>query len=169
MGGLAGAARRVGAKKSFLRAQAGCRPVNHHSQPSGEQSGLGETDKNGQPMKTLVSVSVSVRNTDPLKPIRITSAQYYDTDGKKLREYVTSPKTVVQMGTYELFIPRSDDTGGSGANFVAVGKAREPPHCGRAAREPAGRPDHCVHQFGAAPARRVSAVCPPRSVDGEQE
>ena len=47
----------------------------------------GETDKHGQPMKTLVSVSVSVRNTDPLKPIRITSAQYYDTDGKKLREY----------------------------------------------------------------------------------
>lgn len=78
----------------------------------------GELDKKGQPMKALVSVSVSIRNTDPVKSIRIASAQYYDTDGKKLREYLPSPKTVGPMGTYEIFVPRSDDTGGSGANFV---------------------------------------------------
>lgn len=78
----------------------------------------GELDKKGQPMKALVSVSVSIRNTDPVKSIRIASAQYYDTDGRKLREYLPSPKTVGPMGTYEIFVPRSDDTGGSGANFV---------------------------------------------------
>lgn len=78
----------------------------------------GEVDKKGQPMKMLVSVSVSIRNTDPVKSIRIASALYYDTEGRKLREYVTSPKIIGPMGTYELFIPRSDDTGGSGANFV---------------------------------------------------
>lgn len=78
----------------------------------------GEMDNKGQPMKALVSISVSIRNTDPLKSIRIASAQYYDTNGKKLREYVTSPKTIGPMGTYEIFVPRSDDTGGSGANFV---------------------------------------------------
>jgi hypothetical protein len=83
----------------------------------------GEMDKQGQPMKTLVSVSVSIRNTDPVKSIRIASAQYYDTDGKKLREYVTSPKVIGPMGTYELFVPRSDDTGGSGANFVISWKS----------------------------------------------
>jgi hypothetical protein len=83
-------------------------------------------DKRGQPMKTLVSVSVSIRNTDPVKPIRIHSAQYYDTDGKKLREYLTSPKTIGPMGTYELFVPRSDDTGGSGANFVIAWKSDTP-------------------------------------------
>ena len=86
----------------------------------------GETDNKGQPMKALVSVSVSIRNTDPVKSIRVTSAQYYDTDGKKLREYVTSPKTIVPMGTYELFVPRSDDTGGSGANFVIAWKSDTP-------------------------------------------
>lgn len=83
----------------------------------------GEMDKKGQPMKALVSVSVSIRNTDPVKSIRIASAQYYDTDGKKLREYVTSPKTIGPMGTYEIFVPRSDDTGGSGANFVISWKS----------------------------------------------
>lgn len=86
----------------------------------------GEMDKKGQPMKTLVSVSVSIRNTDPVKSIRIDSAQYYDTEGKKLREYLTSPKTIGPMGTYEIFVPRSDDTGGSGANFVISWKSDTP-------------------------------------------
>ena len=86
----------------------------------------GEMDRKGQPMKALVSVSVSIRNTDSLKSIRITSAQYYDTDGKMLREYLNSPKTIGPMGTYELFVPRSDDSGGSGANFVISWKSDTP-------------------------------------------
>lgn len=83
----------------------------------------GDVDGKGQPTKTLVSVSVSIRNTDPSKPIRITSAQYFDTDGRKLREYVPAPKTIAPMGTFEIFIPRSDDTGGSGANFAIAWKS----------------------------------------------
>lgn len=86
----------------------------------------GEMDSKGRPMKTLVSVSVSIRNTDLAKSIRITSAQYFDTDGKKLREYLPSPKTIGPMGTHEIFVPRSDDTGGSGANFVIVWKSDTP-------------------------------------------
>lgn len=86
----------------------------------------GEADGKGEPTKTLVSISVSIRNTDPLKSIRITSAQYYDSDGKRLREYLTSPKTIGPMGTYEIFVPRSDDTGGSGANFVISWKSDTP-------------------------------------------
>ncbi len=86
----------------------------------------GDMDNQGQRTKTLVSVFVSIRNTDPTKPIRITSAQYYDTDGKKLKEYVATPKVIGPMGTYELFIPRSDDTGGSGANFVISWKSDKP-------------------------------------------
>jgi hypothetical protein len=86
----------------------------------------GETDSKGQPMKALVSVSVSIRNTDPEKPIQITSAQYFDTDGKKLRQYLASSRIIGPMATYEIFVPRSDDTGGSGANFVIVWKADAP-------------------------------------------
>lgn len=86
----------------------------------------GDMDNAGQRTKTLVSVFVSIRNTDPAKSIRITSAQYYDTDGKKLKEYVATPKLIGPMGTYELFIPRSDDTGGSGANFVISWKSDQP-------------------------------------------
>ena len=68
-------------------------------------------------------VSVIQTNTDLAKSIRVMSAQYYDTDGKKLRNYVPTAQAIPPMGTLELFVPRSDDTGGSGANFIIVWKA----------------------------------------------
>jgi len=83
----------------------------------------GDTTARGERAKTLMSVAVSIRNTDLSKPIRVLSAQYYDTDGRKLRNYVTTPQVVPPMGTLELFVPRGDDTGGSGANFIIVWKA----------------------------------------------
>ena len=86
----------------------------------------GESNDQGQPMKTLVSISVSIRNTDPAKSIRIMSARYFDTGGKKLREYLPSPKVLGPLATYEIFVPRSDDTGGSGANFVIAWMADTP-------------------------------------------
>ena len=78
----------------------------------------GDMTSDGHRAKTLVSVSVGIRNTDPLKAIHILAARYYDTHGKKLKEYVPTPKTIPPMGTYELFVSRGDDTGGSGANFL---------------------------------------------------
>jgi hypothetical protein len=83
----------------------------------------GDVGRDGKPTKTLMSVSVSIRNTDPANPVRVTSAQYYDTDGRKLKEYMPKPSVIGPMGTEELFIARSDDRGGSGANFVIVWSA----------------------------------------------
>ncbi len=78
----------------------------------------GDLDASGKPVRTLVSISVSIRNTDPKIPIRVLSAEYFDTGGKKIKEFVPSPIAVPPLGTHELFIERSDDTGGSGANFL---------------------------------------------------
>ena len=86
----------------------------------------GDLDSKGAPVRSLVSVLVSIRNTDPARPIRVMSAQYYDTDGKKLKEYVTAPKLIGPMGTHEVYIPTSDTSGGSGANFVVSWQADTP-------------------------------------------
>ena len=86
----------------------------------------GDLDRGGEPQKTLLSVSVSIRNTDPAVPIVVASARYYDSSGKPLKEYVASPRTIAPMATYELFIPRSDDTGGSGANFLITWRSQAP-------------------------------------------
>ena len=86
----------------------------------------GDVDSKGLAQQTLVSALVSIRNTDPAKNIRVTSAVYYDTNGRKLREYLPKPATIVPMGTHEIFVPRKDSAGGSGANFVIVWQADEP-------------------------------------------
>lgn len=83
----------------------------------------GDTDSSGNPARALLSVLVSVRNTSLVRPIRVTSAVYYDTDGRRIKEYVAKPRVIAPMGTYEVYIPRSDDTGGSGANFVIAWQA----------------------------------------------
>jgi hypothetical protein len=74
--------------------------------------------KTGKPSETLVSTHVSIRNTDPASPMKVTGARYYNTDGKLLREFLPKPQMIPPLGTYELYVPRSDSSGGSGANFI---------------------------------------------------
>lgn len=78
----------------------------------------GDPGKDGKPAQTLVSTHVSIRNTDPQVPIRIVSARYYDTFGKLVRSYLGAPVTLPPLGTHEIFVPRTDTAGGSGANFL---------------------------------------------------
>lgn len=78
----------------------------------------GDPDRSGKAEETLTSAHISIRNTDAGGAIRVTSARYYDTAGKLLKEYVTAPRAIGPLGTLELFVPRADVTGGSGANFI---------------------------------------------------
>ncbi|MEN6585202.1 MAG: DUF3124 domain-containing protein [Sulfuricella sp.] len=86
----------------------------------------GDLDKAGVPLKSLVSALVSIRNTDMARSIRIMSARYYDTRGKLLNEYVSTPKTIAPMATYEMYVERKESAGGSGANFVISWQADAP-------------------------------------------
>ena len=78
---------------------------------------------NKQPVKSLVSALVSIRNTSLKTPIRVVSARYYNTEGKLLNEYLPKPMEVGAMGTLELFVERKESEGGSGANFVILWEA----------------------------------------------
>lgn len=82
--------------------------------------------KTGKPSETLVSTHVSLRNTDAKLAIKVSSARYYNTEGKLLREFLPAPRTIPPLGTYELFVPRSDVSGGSGANFIIDWSADQP-------------------------------------------
>jgi hypothetical protein len=82
--------------------------------------------RTGKPSETLVSAHVSIRNTDPRAPLKVTSARYYNTEGTLLREFLPQPQTVPPLGTYELYVPRSDASGGSGANFIIEWNAERP-------------------------------------------
>lgn len=82
--------------------------------------------KTGKPSETLVSAHVSIRNTDPRVAMKVISARYYNTEGKLLREFLTAPQVIPPYGTHELYVARSDFSGGSGANFVIDWSAERP-------------------------------------------
>ena len=73
-----------------------------------------------------MSTHVSIRNTDPSAAVKIVSARYYNTDGKLLREFLAKPQAIPPLGTFELYVPRSDSSGGSGANFIIDWTADKP-------------------------------------------
>jgi hypothetical protein len=86
----------------------------------------GSLDRKGKPSVAMLSTLVSIRNTDPRRAIRVTSARYFDTEGKLLREFVVAPRSVPAFGTFELFVEQHDDSGGSGANFAIAWEADGP-------------------------------------------
>jgi hypothetical protein len=58
------------------------------------------------------------RNTDPHHPITITSAEYYNTKGDLVEEYVTKPIVLKPLEASYLSIKEYDERGGAGANFI---------------------------------------------------
>jgi len=86
----------------------------------------GDRDRSGSARELPVSSLVSIHNTDLDRPIRLVAARYYATDGKFLRDFVTSPRVLKPMETVEFLVERRDVVGGSGANFVIQWDAAVP-------------------------------------------
>lgn len=70
--------------------------------------------------KRLVELAetVSFRNTDEKHELVIASADYYGSDGKKVRSYLAEPIVVGPMATADFVVSRTDIAGGTGANFL---------------------------------------------------
>ena len=86
----------------------------------------GNQDRSGNPGEWLLSVMVSVRNTDPRQPVRITAARYYDGAGVLLRDFVTAPKTLPALASMSTFIENRDTSGGSGGSLLVTWEADGP-------------------------------------------
>lgn len=86
----------------------------------------GNLGKKNTASQVLLSALVSIRNTDPKRPLRVLSAKYFDTQGKLLNERVPAPVLLPPLGTLELFVELNDASGGSGANFVIKWEADQP-------------------------------------------
>jgi hypothetical protein len=73
--------------------------------------------------KLLLTIVLSVRNTDPDNAVVLRSARYYDTAGNLLTETVPAPRLLPPLATYEYVVDLTDDSGGSGANFLVEWEA----------------------------------------------
>ncbi|MGV8074969.1 MAG: DUF3124 domain-containing protein [Syntrophobacteraceae bacterium] len=65
-----------------------------------------------------LTVTISIRNTDPVHPIKILSVQYFDTDGKLLKSHLNKEVILRPIGSIEFVIKESEKEGGAGANFL---------------------------------------------------
>ncbi|TAN45908.1 MAG: DUF3124 domain-containing protein [Nitrospirae bacterium] len=65
-----------------------------------------------------LAITLMIRNTDIKNTITITAVDYYDDDGKLVKNMVLKPVKVGPMASIAFFIKESDTTGGIGANFI---------------------------------------------------
>jgi hypothetical protein len=78
--------------------------------------------------KFMLAVTLSVRNTDPKNPLTIISVEYFDTNGKLLKKYLEKPIALAPMASTRYVVKESDESGGSGANFIVMWKADQAVH-----------------------------------------
>lgn len=65
-----------------------------------------------------LATTLSIRNTDLSAAIRITSVDYYDTQGRIVRRYLDKPLELGPLASTFTHIEERDVTGGFGANFI---------------------------------------------------
>lgn len=102
----------------------------------------------------LLAATLSIRNTDPQYPITVLSAQYFDSDGSLVRNYMNEPIELRPMASSYIYVKESDTSGGSGANFIVKWKS-----------------EHTVNEpviesimIGASAGQGISFVCPGRVI-----
>jgi Protein of unknown function (DUF3124) len=67
---------------------------------------------------TNLTGTISMRNTSQTDTLFIARAEYFDTQGKSVKNYIDKPIFLAPMETAEIIIEQNDATGGSGANFI---------------------------------------------------
>ena len=65
-----------------------------------------------------LAVTLSIRNTDPGHSITVTSVEYFDSEGKPIRDLQKGEVILKPMGSKDFVVRESDKSGGSGANFI---------------------------------------------------
>jgi hypothetical protein len=74
-------------------------------------------------MPFLLAITVSIRNINPKQTIKITTVEYYETQGNLLKKFIETPVTLQPLESIRYVIPEKDKAGGSGANFIVEWKS----------------------------------------------
>lgn len=65
-----------------------------------------------------LTATLSIRNTDPKHAITLLSADYFDSNGNFLKNYVEKPIQLKNLSSIRYIIKSTDTSGGSGAKFI---------------------------------------------------
>lgn len=72
-------------------------------------------------VQSLLAVTLSIRNTDPNHAIKILSVDYYDTEGKRLKQYLSAPIVLSPWPPHGISFPRATNPGGPGPILLSPG------------------------------------------------
>jgi hypothetical protein len=70
-----------------------------------------------------LAAMLSIRNTDLYNQLTITSSEYFDNNGKALKEYAKKPIILAPLASHHFSIKERDESGGFGANFIVKWKS----------------------------------------------
>ncbi|SHO47523.1 DUF3124 domain-containing protein [Desulfopila aestuarii] len=73
----------------------------------------------------LLTVTLSIRNIDPKHTLTINLVDYYETQGKLLKNCIEKPFQLGPLESFRYIIPEKDKSGGSGANFMVEWNSTE--------------------------------------------
>lgn len=65
-----------------------------------------------------LTITLAVRNADAKRPLRLTSVDYYGSDGKLLKRYLGAETVLPPLSTREFIVDQNDSSGGAGASFL---------------------------------------------------
>jgi hypothetical protein len=70
-----------------------------------------------------LGISLSIRNTDPIHPITILSANYNNSEGKLVKNYLETPIRLNPLASTDFYVTELDTAGGLGASFLVKWKS----------------------------------------------
>ncbi|MEQ8214672.1 MAG: DUF3124 domain-containing protein, partial [Smithellaceae bacterium] len=71
-----------------------------------------------------LSAFLAIHNTDLKKQIKITKIDFFNTDGKFIKSFISADQKINPLATMIILIPQSDQSG-TGANFLIEWTADE--------------------------------------------
>jgi len=74
----------------------------------------------------LLSITLSVRNTDTKGAITVEAVNYHDTQGSLIKKYLDEPLQLNPLQSERFIVPQKDNRGGSGATFIVIWKSENP-------------------------------------------
>lgn len=74
----------------------------------------------------LLTITLSIRNIDTKRKIKINSVDYYATQGELLKRYIDEPILLEPLESIRYVVAQRDESGGSGANFIVKWESEVP-------------------------------------------
>ena len=73
-----------------------------------------------------LEATLVIRNTDMTNTLNVTTADFYNTEGKVIKRFLESPMVLQPLETKYIYIPEKEAAGGLGANFILRWSADRP-------------------------------------------